>query len=228
MSDGNIFLILYGTVAWYFAGIMIRLMLTLAPIACILAAEGFSALLRRFMAYLRYSGEEVELQNEKKSAPTVSSSRVEVPSIAMPSVVSVLFVIYAMFVFYTMHCVFISSEAYSSPSIVIGTPPCPLSHSLLQPRRLAHHPRRLPRGVLLDAHEHRRARQVHVLVGLRLPDGGHGQPHGDRRQQHVEQHAHRHRRSGRHRLRSLTTRRSPAARRRRTRSSARWTWTTCS
>ena len=65
MSDGNIFLILYGTVAWYFAGIMIRLMLTLAPIACILAAQGFSAILRRFMAYLRYSGEEVEVQNEK-------------------------------------------------------------------------------------------------------------------------------------------------------------------
>ena len=44
---------------------MIRLMLTLAPIACILAAEGFSALLRRFMAYLRYRNEEVE--GEKKS-----------------------------------------------------------------------------------------------------------------------------------------------------------------
>ena len=43
------------------------------------------------------------------------------PTITAPSVVSVLFVIYAMFVFYTMHCVFISSEAYSSPSIVIGT-----------------------------------------------------------------------------------------------------------
>lgn len=67
MSDGNIFLILYGTVAWYFAGIMIRLMLTLAPIACILAAEGFSGVIRRFVAYIRYSGEEVEVKNEKKS-----------------------------------------------------------------------------------------------------------------------------------------------------------------
>ena len=46
---------------------MIRLMLTLAPIACILAAEGFSAILRRFMAYLRYRGEEVEQNGEKKS-----------------------------------------------------------------------------------------------------------------------------------------------------------------
>ena len=46
---------------------MIRLMLTLAPIACILAAEGFSAILRRFMAYLRYHGEEVNHNGEKKS-----------------------------------------------------------------------------------------------------------------------------------------------------------------
>ena len=65
MSDGNIFLILYGTVSWYFAGIMIRLMLTLAPIACILAAEGFSGLIRRFIAYIRYPGQEVEEKNEK-------------------------------------------------------------------------------------------------------------------------------------------------------------------
>ena len=58
MSDGVIFLILYGTVAWYFAGIMIRLMLTLAPIASIL---------RRFVAYLRYGGQDVEVRGEKKS-----------------------------------------------------------------------------------------------------------------------------------------------------------------
>jgi dolichyl-diphosphooligosaccharide--protein glycosyltransferase len=39
-SDGAVFLILYGTLSWYFAGVMVRLMLTLAPIACILAAIG--------------------------------------------------------------------------------------------------------------------------------------------------------------------------------------------
>lgn len=31
-GDGKIFLILYGTISWYFAGVMVRLMLTLAPI----------------------------------------------------------------------------------------------------------------------------------------------------------------------------------------------------
>jgi dolichyl-diphosphooligosaccharide--protein glycosyltransferase len=52
-TDGKIFLILYGTMAWYFAGVMVRLMLTLAPVASILASVGVSALLRRFMGHLK-------------------------------------------------------------------------------------------------------------------------------------------------------------------------------
>ncbi|KNB42178.1 dolichyl-diphosphooligosaccharide--protein glycosyltransferase subunit [Blastocystis sp. subtype 4] len=105
MSDANIFLILYGTISWYFAGMFA------SPIACILAAEGFSALIRRFMAYLRYHDQEVEINGEKK----------KVTHVGMPALAGVLAVVFAMFVFYTIHCTFISSEAYSSPSIVIAT-----------------------------------------------------------------------------------------------------------
>lgn len=53
ITDGGIFIILYGTLAWYFAGVMVRLMLTLAPIACILAAIGLSAILTRFSAIIK-------------------------------------------------------------------------------------------------------------------------------------------------------------------------------
>ncbi|CAN0459828.1 unnamed protein product, partial [Hapterophycus canaliculatus] len=52
-TDGAIFVIIYGTLSWYFAGVMVRLMLTLAPIACILAAVGMSSVLHRFTALLR-------------------------------------------------------------------------------------------------------------------------------------------------------------------------------
>jgi dolichyl-diphosphooligosaccharide---protein glycosyltransferase len=52
-TDAAIFVILYGTLAWYFAGVMVRLMLTLAPIACILAAVGMSTLLNRFSAIIK-------------------------------------------------------------------------------------------------------------------------------------------------------------------------------
>jgi dolichyl-diphosphooligosaccharide--protein glycosyltransferase len=45
----------FGTsVSRYFAGVMVRLMLTLAPIACILAAIGISAVLRKFSAFVTY------------------------------------------------------------------------------------------------------------------------------------------------------------------------------
>ena len=53
LNDGMIFLILYGTLAWYFAGVMVRLMLTLAPIACILAAVGLSGILTRYAAFIK-------------------------------------------------------------------------------------------------------------------------------------------------------------------------------
>lgn len=36
ISDGTLFLVLYGATAMYFAGIMVRLVLVLSPIACIL------------------------------------------------------------------------------------------------------------------------------------------------------------------------------------------------
>lgn len=51
----------------------------------------------------------------------------------MPAIAGVLAVVFAMFLFYSMHCSFISSEAYSSPSIVIGISAADLPRSLHQP-----------------------------------------------------------------------------------------------
>jgi len=53
ITDGGVFVILYGTLAWYFAGVMVRLMLTLAPIACVLAAIGLSSILTRFSGVIK-------------------------------------------------------------------------------------------------------------------------------------------------------------------------------
>ena len=51
----------------------------------------------------------------------------------MPAIAGVLAVVFARFLYSSMHCSFISSEAYSSPSIVIGSTLFSLSHSLHQP-----------------------------------------------------------------------------------------------
>jgi len=107
LTDGGIFIILYGTLAWWFAGVMVRLMLTLAPIACILGAVGLSAILRRFSIVIRESSIFQAAGNAKVSAisPTVS--------------LLVLTAATAMLTTFSSHSTYVSSIAYSSPSIVI-------------------------------------------------------------------------------------------------------------
>lgn len=44
---GKLFLAMYGVLATYFSCVMIRLMLVLAPVACIIAAVAISEILRK-------------------------------------------------------------------------------------------------------------------------------------------------------------------------------------
>merc|ERR1712088_922357 len=48
-NDERVFIILYAISAVYFAGVMVRLMLTLTPCVCILAAIAFSTLFERYL-----------------------------------------------------------------------------------------------------------------------------------------------------------------------------------
>jgi len=52
-NQGKVFLALYGVAAIYFSCVMIRLMLVLAPVACILGAIGASELLQRLAKSIR-------------------------------------------------------------------------------------------------------------------------------------------------------------------------------
>ena len=52
LTDHNIFIILYGVFAVYFAGVMVRLMLVLAPVMCILGGIAVSSSLSTYMKYL--------------------------------------------------------------------------------------------------------------------------------------------------------------------------------
>jgi len=108
-NDGAVFIILYGTLAWYFAGVMVRLMLTLAPIACILAAIGISTILRRFSAILAFEGagptQHPESKKKRESMKGVS--------------LLVIGALGALLCLFGYHATYVSSIAYSSPSIVI-------------------------------------------------------------------------------------------------------------
>ena len=52
---GKLFLGMYGVLSIYFSCVMIRLMLVMAPAACLLAALGASAIIRKFSRYIRVS-----------------------------------------------------------------------------------------------------------------------------------------------------------------------------
>lgn len=108
VTDGGIFVILYGTLAWYFAGVMVRLMLTLAPIACVLAAIGLSSIMTRFSALIKNSFS----TSSAASKPSTSSLS---PALSL----MVLGGSAALLLMFSYHASYVSSMAYSSPSIVI-------------------------------------------------------------------------------------------------------------
>uniref|UniRef100_A0A7S1U4D8 dolichyl-diphosphooligosaccharide--protein glycotransferase n=1 Tax=Phaeomonas parva TaxID=124430 RepID=A0A7S1U4D8_9STRA len=118
ISDGGIFVILYGTVAWYFAGVMVRLMLTLAPIACILSAIGISKLLQRFSSQLVFEDEPTSAGGGGggKAKPKYASLK---DLLNKPLQLLVLLGCTGLLGFYGFHATYVSSMAYSSPSIVI-------------------------------------------------------------------------------------------------------------
>lgn len=101
LTDAKLFVLCYGVSAIYFAGVMVRLMLVLAPIACVLGGIAISSTLEKHLARNRR-----EKPGDYQVAPDVSAA--------------IVIAIGFFFVMYTMHCTFITSEAYSSPSIVLA------------------------------------------------------------------------------------------------------------
>merc|ERR1712038_1932954 len=68
LTDANIFIIMYGVTSIYFAGVMVRLMLVLAPVMCILSGISVSSILTNYMKNLDIS------KKEKKTSKKVDPS----------------------------------------------------------------------------------------------------------------------------------------------------------
>ena len=121
LTDHNIFIILYGVTSVYFAGVMVRLMLVLAPVMCIMGGIAVSASLTTYIRYLDFGnlGGGSQAKVDKKSKYKGSSSTSDTSS---KEYVAMFFVgLMTLFlVTYAMHCVWATSEAYSSPSIVLS------------------------------------------------------------------------------------------------------------
>jgi dolichyl-diphosphooligosaccharide--protein glycosyltransferase len=116
LTDHNIFIILYGVFAVYFAGVMVRLMLVLAPVMCILSGIAVSSSLSTYMKYLDGSG------SKEKPSSKQSKVKQDTSSSSQNQGAAYLFIVLMTFflITYTTHCIWVTSEAYSSPSIVLS------------------------------------------------------------------------------------------------------------
>lgn len=109
LSDANIFIIMYGITSIYFAGVMVRLMLVLAPVMCILSGIAVSSTLTTYMKNLDISRKDKKARKTETNYPIKN----EIAS-------GVIFLVTAFLITYTFHCTWVTSEAYSSPSIVLS------------------------------------------------------------------------------------------------------------
>ncbi|XP_026314946.1 dolichyl-diphosphooligosaccharide--protein glycosyltransferase subunit STT3B isoform X4 [Hyposmocoma kahamanoa] len=130
INDERVFVALYALSAVYFAGVMVRLMLTLTPVVCVLAGIAFSILLD---LVLREDDATVPLVESEESknlfdkagkvkkrshspppAPTDSGLGMNVRS-------GTLIAFMILLMLFSVHCTWATSNAYSSPSIVLAS-----------------------------------------------------------------------------------------------------------
>ncbi len=154
LRDEHVFVIIYAVVASYFAGVMVRLMLTLTPVVCVAAAVAFSSLLDTYI-------DPFEPEVSEAAAPTIegasttasaasdvgSGKKAKKAAAADAGVASgilaaispsgtglksrgifgldtralVVFNALGMLLFFVLHCTYVTSSAYSSPSVVLAS-----------------------------------------------------------------------------------------------------------
>jgi len=131
LRDEQVFVVIYAVLASYFAGVMVRLMLTLTPVVCVAAAMAISSIMDSFLATSPSEPSTNESTNgtaetAKKVADSVprglKSTKGAVVGIYnhMSKVLTVSSFAMYLLVF-VLHCTWVTSNAYSSPSVVLAS-----------------------------------------------------------------------------------------------------------
>ncbi|KAL8849111.1 MAG: hypothetical protein Q9221_005880 [Calogaya cf. arnoldii] len=131
LKDEHVFVVIYAVLASYFAGVMVRLMLTLTPVVCIAAALALSSILDTYLV----ADKPVE-ESQANGHPTgggsqsalavvqdsLRSSRAPVKGIySYISKISIVSCTVTYLLLFVLHCTWVTSNAYSSPSVVLAS-----------------------------------------------------------------------------------------------------------
>ena len=132
LKDEHVFVVIYAVLASYFAGVMVRLMLTLTPVVCIAAALAVSSILDTYLVAENPIPKETQSNGQAtgdsvKSATDIlkdSLRSTRNPILGVYSYVSKASVVGAVTTYlllFVLHCTWVTSNAYSSPSVVLAS-----------------------------------------------------------------------------------------------------------
>lgn len=146
LHDEHVFVIIYALVASYFAGVMVRLMLTLTPIVCVSAAVALSSVFDTYIDPMEpeVSGGDKADESKKDKSTATPASGASVAELLTEMVtsgssttkkakpaqrgifgldtrVAVIVNALALLSFFVVHCTWVTSMAYSSPSVVLAS-----------------------------------------------------------------------------------------------------------
>lgn len=141
LRDEHLFIIIYSVFASYFAGVMVRLMLTLTPVVCVAAAIALSTLLDVYVDVVEPEPESEDVgrpSNGDADAPAAGKKAKKAPAAAaartgtatnqkktgifgLDTRFGVLMNTTFLLLIFVLHCTWVTSNAYSSPSVVLAS-----------------------------------------------------------------------------------------------------------
>ncbi|KAI9594944.1 Oligosaccharyl transferase STT3 subunit-domain-containing protein [Syncephalis fuscata] len=139
LKDEHIFVVLFAAAATYFAGVMIRLVLTLTPVVCVAAAIAVSNVLDAYLKAVPKSDSSTASSTQnvsadgKSSTSNTDSKRTRSSSVSSDdltekgyvrselSKLGTVAVFAYMMVQFVWHCTWVTSSSYSSPSIILSS-----------------------------------------------------------------------------------------------------------
>lgn len=127
LKDEHVFVVIYAVFASYFAGVMVRLMLTLTPVVCVASALALSHLLSTYTQISSPPEEtttngstDVAAKAVKQSAlKSTRETLVGIYSLVSKTVVTSMTASFLLL--FVAHCTWVTSNAYSSPSVVLAS-----------------------------------------------------------------------------------------------------------